>query len=73
MPKLDDAMVARISANLPFLRLAITDANTHSRDEIANFLWQWMRSNENEIDRTWRQEAIEARNRLNGGYTKASH
>lgn len=73
MSKLDDAMVARISANLPFLRLAITDANTHSRDEIANFLWQWMRSNENDIDRKWRAEAIEARNRLNSGYTKAMH
>lgn len=73
MSKLDDAMVERISANLPFLRIALADANSHSRDEIANFLWQWMRSNENEIDRTWRQEAIDARTKLNCGYTKAMH
>lgn len=73
MSKLDDEMISRISANLPFLRLAIAEANTHSRDEIANFLWQWMQSNEREIDSLWRAEAIANRNRLNSGYTKAMH
>jgi len=73
MSKLDDEMISRISNNLPFLRLAIADANTHSREEIAKFLWQWMRSNEHEIDYQWRAEAIERRNHLNSGYTKAMH
>jgi len=73
MSKLDDEMISRISDNLPFLRLAITEANTHTRDEIANFLWQWMKSNEHEIDSIWRAQAITNRNRLNSGYTKAMH
>ena len=66
-------MVATIATNLSFLQLAITDANTHSREDIANFLWQWMRSNQDAIERNWRIEAIANRTKLNNGYTKAMH
>jgi|TARA_R110002153_G_scaffold1325_4_gene6842 hypothetical protein len=73
MSKLDDEMVATIATNLSFLQLAITDANTHSREDIANFLWQWMRSNQDAIERNWRIEATANRANLNNGYTKAMH
>ena len=73
MSKLDDEMVATIATNLSFLQLAITDANTHSREDIANFLWQWMCSNQDAIERNWRIEATANRANLNNGYTKAMH
>lgn len=78
MSKLDKLMTAHIKSNLSYIRLAIQPASRFITDnkeeeEIANFLWQWMKSTHAHIDRAQRQEAIANRTNLNDGHTKASH
>ena len=78
MSILDDLMVARLKQNMSFIRLAIQPKSKYvhdnlEEDEIANFLWQFIKSNYDDIDREQRQQAIDNRNELNSGYTKASH
>jgi len=78
MSKLDELMTTRVKSNLSYLRLAIQPASRYiidnkEEEEIANFLWQWMKTTHADIDREQRQEAIQNRNNLNNGHTKASH
>lgn len=78
MSKLDELMTAHVKSNLAYLRLAIQPAskyiyNNLEEEEIANFLWQWMKAAHADIDREQRQEAIQNRTNLNDGHTKASH
>jgi hypothetical protein len=78
MSKLDELMTAHVKSNLSYLRLAIQPASRYiidnkEEEEIANFLWQWMKAAHADIDREQRQNAIQNRNNLNNGHTKASH
>jgi len=78
MSKLDELMTAHVKSNLSYIRLAIQPASRFITDnkeeeEIASFLWQWMKTAHADIDREQRQEAIQNRSNLNNGHTKASH
>lgn len=78
MSKLDELMTAHVKSNLSYIRLAIQPASRYiidnkEEEEIANFLWQWMKTAHADIDREQRQDAIQNRNNLNNGHTKASH
>jgi hypothetical protein len=71
---LDEEMINYISKNLNFIRLAIDTVHHKDDEEIAKWLWQYMKVSHSEIDRQQRHEAIQARRKFNSpNYSKAGH
>lgn len=73
MSAISDAVSKHVEKNLEFIRNSIQPTNHHSPEDCAAWLVNYMRSVEEFEYGLMRTDAITNRNRLNGGYTKASH
>ena len=69
--KLDRETIEMMAQNMEYITLGITkNAGNFSK---AQWLYFLIKSYHEDADRKGRADAIENRNRLNGGYTKAGH
>ena len=75
-----DKKIEMIKRNLAYIRLGIDrhvvpgdEENARGDAECARWLYHTFRGLMEDVDRQDLQEAIDNRNRLNGGYSKAGH
>ena len=71
MSKISKATIEMMASNMEYIQLGISkNAGAFSK---AQWLYFLIKSYEEHVDGEMRAEAISERNRLNAGYTKASH
>lgn len=71
MAKLDREVIEMMAANMEYIQLGVSkNAGAFSK---AQWLYFLIKSYKEDIDAQHRANAISERNRLNAGYTKASH
>ena len=71
MSKISKATIEMMASNMEYIQLGISkNAGAFSK---AQWLYHLIKSYEEHVDGEMRAEAISERNRLNAGYTKASH
>ena len=71
MSKLDELKIERLSKILSYIKVGIDCQKPE--DEVANWLYHVLKMQFEDVERENRDEAIQMRTMLNGGYTKASH
>ena len=71
MSRLDDKTIDIMAKNMEYIRLGLS--NGKANEETARWLFYLIKSYQEDADAHMRADAIEARNRLNSGYTKAGH
>ena len=71
MSKISKATIEMMASNMEYIQLGISkNAGAFSK---AQWLYNLIKSYEEHVDGEMRADAIAERNRLNAGYTKASH
>ena len=71
MSQLDDRAIEMMAKNMEYIRLGLN--NNKGNEDTARWLFYLIKSYMEDVDAHSRADAIEARNHLNSGYTKAGH
>ena len=71
MSQLDDRAIEMMAKNMEYTRLGLN--NNKGNENTARWLFYLIKSYMEDVDAHSRADAIEARNHLNSGYTKAGH